>query len=176
MSKKPLLALLLLPLLMVSCGGKPAPAGVAAPQATQAPAATPAGTPSATAQPQTLEVCKLVPLGDAEALARTPLDPGVEAPSHSPGCTYTGPVSGPVAQVEIYVGDGAKKFYDIDRELGHAFTPLTGIGDEAFAEENALFFRKAGTWVAIRLVLLNDPAENRDPLKALATKIAGRLG
>jgi hypothetical protein len=81
-----------------------------------------------------------------------------------------------VAQVEVFVGDGAKKYLDIDRDtLGHMFDAVPGIGDEAFIEENVIFLRKGTTWVALRLTLLNDAAENRPRLEALAAKVAGRL-
>jgi hypothetical protein len=77
--------------------------------------------------------------------------------------------------VEVFVGDGAKKFLDIERELGHELWPLPGIGDEAYAEDGAVFVNTAGGWVSIRLVLLNDPAENRTPLEELARTVAGRI-
>lgn len=172
--KQPLIAILGLHLLLSGCGGKPsAPADSAPAPTTQTPAEPPATGP---ATPQAIQVCELLPLEDAQVVAGTALAPGTEGPAHSPSCTYTGPASGPLAQVEIYVGDGAKKFLDIDRELNHLFTPVPGIGDEAHEEENAIFFRKGATWVAVRLVRLNDPAENREPLKAAATKVVGRLG
>lgn len=117
--------------------------------------------------------CTLLSKADAELLARTPLEDAVPTPN---ACTYTGPVSGPVAQVEVYVGDGAKKMLDIDRDdLGHPFTDVAGIGDEAVLEDGAIFFRVGTVWVAIRLVLLNDPAENVAPLEAAARTAAGRM-
>ncbi len=117
--------------------------------------------------------CTLLSKADAELLARTPLEDAVPAPQ---SCTYSGPVTGPVAQVEIYVGDGAKKMLDIDRDdLGHPFTDVPGIGDEALLEDGAIFFRTGTVWVAIRLVLLNDPAENVEPLQAAARTAAGRM-
>jgi hypothetical protein len=76
-------------------------------------------------------------------------------------------------QVEVYVGDGAKKILDIDRELEHEIWPLSGIADEAYAEDGAVFLNKSGQWVAIRLVSLNDPKESRKPLEDLARKVAG---
>lgn len=174
MAKRLLMMAVGLPLVLVACGGKPAPPAAAPPTPTQG--ASPTQTVEATPPQQAIEVCKLLPREDAEAIAGTPLDPGVEGPAHSPQCNYTGPVTGPVAQVEIYVGDGAKKILDIDRDdLKHPFAAVPGIADEAHEEENAIFLRKGTTWVAIRLVRLNDPAENRAPLRAAATKVAGRL-
>lgn len=165
-------------LLVAGCGRKPVSPETIAPVAgTPSVAATaePTSGRAATGAPAVIDACGLLPLGDAETLAGTTLDAGVKGSPDMPSCTYTGPPSGPVAQVEIYVGDGAKKFYDIDRELGHRFTPVPGIGDEAFAEENAVFFRKGVTWVALRLVRLNDPAQNVEPLRAAARLVAGRM-
>jgi len=145
----------------------------------EAPAADPPAPPAeatteAPAEPATEgpDPCALVTKADAEKLAGTPLDPPVAIRET---CSYTGPVTGPTAQVEIYVGDGAKKMYDIDVELGHAFDELDGIGDEAHREDGSVFFAKDGVWVAIRLVLLNDPAENREPLATAARTAAGRM-
>lgn len=136
-------------------------------------AAEPAGEPTP-AQPPAAAVdpCALVTDEEAEKLAGTPLDDPVPVRET---CTWTGPVTGPTAQVEVFVGDGAKKFLDIERELDHEIWPLTGIGDEAYAEDGAVFLNKGGVWVALRLTLLNDPKENREPLEALARTVAGRL-
>jgi hypothetical protein len=38
-----------------------------------------------------------------------------------------------------------------------------------------VFLNKSGTWVSVRLVRLNDPAENRKPLEDAARTVAGRL-
>ncbi|MCP2329269.1 hypothetical protein HDA40_007776 [Hamadaea flava] len=159
---------LLLGLALAGCGGEdPAEPGpsVAAASSAVSPSAGPVVGPAA-------DPCKLLPKADAEKLARTPLDEPVASEG---SCTYTGPVTGPTAQVEVYVGDGAKKMLDIDRDLQHSFTPVTGAGDEGFLEDGAVFFRKGETWVAIRLVLLNDPAANRVPLETAARAAAGRL-
>jgi hypothetical protein len=116
--------------------------------------------------------CTVVSHNEAQQLTGTPLDPAVAVQAT---CTYTGPTSGPLAQVEVFVGDGAKKFLDIDRDLGHPFTTLTGIGDEAYEEENAVFLHAHGVWVSVHLVLLNDPAANRAGLEALARTVATRV-
>jgi hypothetical protein len=127
------------------------------------------------AAPTTLDACALLPQEEAQTLAGTPLDPAIPGNPANPSCSYTGPVEGPTAQVELYAGDSAKKIYDIDVELDHAFTPVSGIGDEAYEEDNAIFFRSGTTWVAIRLVLLNDPLENVPRMEEAARAVAGRL-
>jgi hypothetical protein len=134
---------------------------------TSAPAtsvhAAPAGEP---------EACKLVTQQEAENLAGIKLDPANQVEA---SCTFTAPTSGPVGQVEVFVGDGAKKFLDIDRELAHEFTPIQGAGDEAYYEEDTVFLRKGSLWITVRLTRLNDPAENRPKLEAMARTVAGRV-
>jgi hypothetical protein len=116
--------------------------------------------------------CDLVTQAEADALAGTPLEaPHVGRES----CTYTGPVTGPLGQVEVYVRDGAKKFLDIERTLKHELRPLDGVADESYLGASNSFIRKGSTWVAIQLVRLNDPAENAGPLEALTRTVAGRL-
>ncbi|SNT25397.1 hypothetical protein SAMN05421812_10436 [Asanoa hainanensis] len=151
---------------LAGCGNEPTPA----PPAPAVPPVTTA--PLVDEAPALPDACELIKQADAEKLAGTPLDPPLPVKDT---CTYTGPVTGPTAQVEVYVGDGAKKFLDIDRELGHAFTELAGIGDEAHLEDGTVFFAKGGVWVSIRLVRLVDPAETRDPLEAAARTAAGRM-
>ncbi|MFC4107572.1 hypothetical protein [Micromonospora zhanjiangensis] len=161
---------------VAGCGAPATPAPAAGGAATDAPAPTDTApdptdaSPSATATAP--DPCALVSRQEAQRLAGTPLNAGNPVRDT---CTYTGPVSGPTAQVEVFVGDGAKKYLDIERDLGHPLRPLAGIGDEAYAEDDAVFVGKSGTWVSIRLVRLNDPAQNRKPLEELARTVAGRF-
>jgi hypothetical protein len=141
----------------------------AAQEATTAPPTQDATSASARAS---VDPCMLVTKQEAEQLAGTPLD---SAKPVRETCTYTGPVTGPTAQVEVFVGDGAKKYLDIERDLGHELRPLGGVGDEAYAENEAVFVNKSGTWVSVRLVRLNDPAENRKPLEDVGRTVAGRI-
>ncbi|GAB3141950.1 hypothetical protein GCM10027290_15510 [Micromonospora sonneratiae] len=160
---------------LVGCGDPDEsgqPGGSAAEPTVAATVETPGAEPTEAAAQSEVDPCSLVSKQEAERLAGTPLDAAVRVRET---CTYTGPVTGPTAQVEIFVGDGAKKYLDIERELGHELRPLTGIGDEAYAGLEAAWFNKSGRWVSIRLVRLNDPAENRKPLEDLARKVAGRL-
>ncbi|MEU4819075.1 MULTISPECIES: hypothetical protein [Micromonospora] len=159
------------------CGGdEPPAAGGVAPGA-GTPVADPTG--EAPTEPSAEPVdgaapepCALVSKDDAERLAGTPLDEPVVA---GQSCTYTGPVSGPTAQVEVFVGEGAKKYLDIERQLGHEIRELAGTADEALLTAEAFFLRRGELWVAVRLVRLNDPQENRAPLERLARTVAGRM-
>jgi hypothetical protein len=159
----------------------------------QAPESDPTGEPSAdtgpsetgpadSAQDSTIpglesegaqvDPCALVTLADAQRLAATKLDP---AQKIQQTCTYSGPVSGPTAQVQVFVGPGSKKQLDIERTLGHPLRKLGQVRDEAWAGESAVYVRKGQLWVSVELVLLNEPAENAPRLDQLATVVAGRL-
>ncbi|MGV9766786.1 hypothetical protein [Micromonospora tulbaghiae] len=152
-----------------TAGGAPAGAGAPAPEPTGDAPTEPGTEPVDDAAP---EACALVSKAEAERLAGTPLDEPVVA---GQSCTYTGPVTGPTAQVEVYVGEGAKKYLDIERQLGHEMRELAGTADEALLTAEGFFLRKGELWVAVRLVRLNDPQENRAPLERLARTAAGRM-
>ncbi|GAB3341066.1 DUF3558 family protein [Micromonospora halotolerans] len=178
---RPYLAVLALPLValvgLAACSrpetGPAAPTG-ARPATPASEVAVAAPTEQATAAPSRTmtDPCSLVSKQEAEKLAGTALQDGVAAPV---SCTYTGPVTGPTAQVEVYVGDGAKKQLDIDRQLGHKLDPVSGLGDEAFVEDGWVFFSKSGVWVSIHLVRLDDPAKYRKPMQELARTVATRV-
>jgi hypothetical protein len=163
------------------CGGddddsgaqqEPGTTTVPAPEPTE-----PAETSTTAAEPASYEPCELVTKAEAEAVMGTTLQDGV--PTGTPGdngCMYTAPPEGSVAQLEIAVGPGAKKFYDIDKQnLGHEFTPVTGIGDEADMEEGTIFFRVGTTWASIRIVTLDDWEIYRPRVEELARTVASRM-
>ncbi|ABW09543.1 hypothetical protein Franean1_0076 [Parafrankia sp. EAN1pec] len=140
----------------------------AAPQAdTAAPAGTVASSAGTAGRP-----CGLVSRPEAEKLAGTSLSSPVALAGT---CTYTAPPDGPTAQVEIFVGETAENYLAAERGIGHDLQPLSGIGDEAYFEDAAVFVRRAAFWVSINLVRGNDPAENSGPLKDLARTVADRI-
>ena len=150
----------------------------AAAVAVSAPAGASAPASAAASLPTAPDPCVLLTLNEASTLAGTKLQAGTEAGAGGEKtlCQYTGDPNGPTAQVEIFVGDGAKKALDIDRDnLGHTFTNVSGIGDEAAQEDDAIFVRKGTTWIEINLVLLNDAAQNVQPMQTAAKLAASRL-
>jgi len=128
--------------------------------------------PDTTTAAPTIAPCDALTKAEADKIAGLTLQAGNAVEQT---CTYTAPVDGPTGQVEIYLGEGAKSYLDVDRQIGHTFEPVPGLGDEAFYEEDTVFFRKGQTWVAIQLVRTNDPAENKAPLIDAAKVVAGRL-
>lgn len=118
------------------------------------------------------DACALVSKEEAEAVAGTALDEPVPGDA---ACTYTGPVTGPLAQFEVYVGEGAFKFLEIDRELQHVFEPIPGAGDESYLEDGTAFVRVGDLWVALRVVRLDELSVYRDAMTELAVAVAGRI-
>ena len=119
--------------------------------------------------------CKLVTDAEATALAGTALASGLKSgASDDMSCTWVGDPNGPTAQVELFVGLGAKKFLDVDRSLDHQFTTLPDVGDEAYLEDFTLFFRTGTRWNALRLTRLDDFAAYRQPMIDLAKKVVAQ--
>jgi hypothetical protein len=147
--------------------------------ATSAPTSPPASDTTSAAAAAQLNSCTLVDKQKAQALigGGTTFQDGVHAHTTDvDSCTYTGDPSGPTAQVEVFIGDGAKKFYDDDNDvLHHTFTNLPGVGDEAHEEDFAIFFRKGSTWVALRITSLNDYSTFKARAEALAKDIASAM-
>ena len=159
-----------LALALAACGIAGTP--TRAPDAGSPPAVTSAAGPSGPTAATPVRACDLVTQQEAEALAGTPLDPPTD---QQQTCTLTAPVDGPVGQVQIFVGDGAKKYLDVERTLGHELRALPGVGDECYLGDAAFFVRKGFTWVTVSLVRLNDPAENAAALQQLARAVATRF-
>lgn len=162
----------LIVLALAACGS-----GAPTAEGTPIAAATAAATPSTpTATPAPPDACSLLTKAEAETLAGTPLNDPTDV-GKGTYCQISGPTSGPVAQVEIFVGDGAKQFYDTDHDtLKHTFTSVPGLGDEAYEEDGVIFFRKSTVWVAIHLTLLSDPAgTEQQRLVDAAKKAAARF-
>lgn len=161
--------------LLVSCSASPKlPAN-----AGDAGAVNPSATPSS-ARPvdvTKLDACTILTQADAETLIGTKLtEPQRASNSDVASCTYPGDPNGPTAQVEIYIGDGAKQQLDIDKDkLQHAFTQPAGLGDEAWQEDGMIWARTGSTWVSIRIVTLDDAAGFVVPLQTAMATALGRL-
>lgn len=126
------------------------------------------------------DACSLLTQTEAEAVAGTPLMKPVGAGANASGafveCQFTGPTTGPTAQVEVYVGDGAKQQLHIERDnLKHTFTTVPGVGDQCLQEDGYIFVEKNGLWASIHLVRLNDPQQNVVPLQTGIKALTARL-
>ncbi|PZG21168.1 hypothetical protein C1I95_08100 [Micromonospora craterilacus] len=167
-----------------ACGGSDeAPRS---PGADRDPSVTTAVDPSASADPVDDDAsaappdkpapqgCDLVTDQEAAAVVGVKLGPKTAS---AQGCVWTAPPTGPTGQLEVYVGDGAKKTLDIARTLKHELEELPEVGDEAYLDgtSNDVFVRKGDIWVVIHLVRLNDPKENREPMVKLGRVVADRM-
>ncbi len=88
------------------------------------------------------------------------------------GCRYSAPPTGPTGQLEVFVGIGAKTYYDTETRIGHTFKDVRNVGDEAHEEDSAIFARKGETWIAIRITTISDSATFVPKLRTL---IAGAV-
>jgi hypothetical protein len=124
-----------------------------------------------------IDACAVLTADDAATLiARDLTEPVGIATSDVSSCTYTADPNGPVGQVEIYIGPGAQKQFDLDKDvLEHVFTQPAGVGDEAWQEDYMIFARTGETWVSIRIVILDDPGPYVEPLQAAMTAALARL-
>jgi hypothetical protein len=159
-----------------ACSSSVAGSGSAAePERTSTRPAAPPSSPAAITDPGAAaktDPCSLVTQDEADAIAGTKLQPKSRAEQL---CTFATPTTGSPAQLEVYVGDGAKKFYDIDKiNLGHRFKAVAGVGDEAHLEDGAIFCSAKGTWIGLRLLRL-DSVDTGPSLIQLAKIAVGRL-
>ena len=166
--------------LVAVCGAALALAGcsgAASPQVTVTvtvgpPAVTTSGAPPSVPASGNAPACSILTKPDAEAIVNATLQPGQEGSPSEPSCEYdTSPTGPKTAQVRLTIGDGAKKTYDIDRTLKHAFTRVPGLGDEAWQEPFAIFVRKGTTWFGITVVLLEDESVVTKPLQVAAATV-----
>jgi hypothetical protein len=168
-----------LPVLAIALGACGSSSKPSAAPATTEPAATVTteAPTTTTTTPAIPDACTLVPQAKAEAAIGTKLTAGTQvANSDVNSCTYPGDPNGPTAQVEVFVGPGAKKYYDDDNSvLHHTFTTVAGLGDESHEEDYTIFFRKGTTWVALRLTSLDDFSTFKARLEALATDVASKI-
>lgn len=143
---------------------------VTAPSATDAPTTmAPSGPP---------DPCKVATLEQISALVHLQMpEPTPVGQGDNLMCQWVSPPTGPTAQVEIFTGEGAHKSFQIDHDtLGHDFTQLEGIGDEAWLEDDNVFLRKGDMWAQVNVVALDvDEADIRSGLTDLARTIAANL-
>jgi hypothetical protein len=155
------------------------PAATKAPVASDAPSAADAATPEPTATPTTAlpDPCKLLTQAEADQLAGVKLQGPLPEGDPPTNCVWPTPLTGSVAQVEVGVGDGAKKFLDIDKNvLAHDFAQVAGLGDEAWVEDDTVFVRVGDLWFSLHLVGYAGTSAYRPKLEARAKTIIGRLG
>jgi hypothetical protein len=167
-----------------SSSGTPAAApSPTAPAQSTAPAPQPspqptASAPAASAPPAAIDPCALITKAEADQLASVTLQdasPEGAAGQAPTRCVWPAPLTGSVGQVEIDVGDGAKKALDIDKMLGHEFVPADGVGDEAVVEDFSIFVRTGQTWIELHLVGGDHPDNGRQALQDLAKTMLSRL-
>ncbi|HKP17515.1 MAG TPA: hypothetical protein VJT84_03485 [Gaiellaceae bacterium] len=87
-------------------------------------------------------------------------------------CEWDNPPEGYVAQVQLFIGDGAAKTLELDREK---VKPVPGLGDEAYEEEGYIFARKGAVWIEIHLVRLSEWDPFWQPMRDTAALVLSRI-
>lgn len=168
---------------LTGCGGSiggtpdaaPAPAAAPSPETPEPTGPAPSTEPAEPAGFAREAACELLTRAEAEAMIGMGLADGVPSGGGDTAlCMYTAPPTGPIGQVETFIGAGAQKYYDVDVQLGHEFVEIDGLGDEAHHEDGAIFVRVGATWAGIRLVSLSG-ADSKDALVAAARLVVDRL-
>jgi hypothetical protein len=159
-----------------SAGGAAAPAGDASHATSKT--TTKAAPKAKTIDVTTLKMCDIFPQDAAEKLVASPLTPGdFVADSTQPSCTYNfDPTKDPTAQATFAVGPGALNTYNIDTNIGHEFTDVPGLGDEAHLERQTIFWRTGTLWAEIGMVrLVDDDHQFDQPLIDAAKAVQAQL-
>lgn len=125
------------------------------------------------------DACTVITPEQAGQVVGLTLQPGVKSGSgEEQMCQFTADPNGPTGQVSVFIGPGGpEKQLQIDRDtLGHEFTQLPGLGDEAWIEQDNIFIRKGGLWASVNVVSLDAPPEQvQDGLKTLAGVIVAQM-
>jgi hypothetical protein len=138
---------------------------------------SPAPTAPAKIDLSKIDACTVLTQSESETLIGTKLTAPIRASNPDvSSCTYPGDPNGPTAQVEIYIGDGAKQQLAIDKDkLKHPFTQPTGLGDEAWQEDEMIWARTSSTWISIRVVSLDDASQFTTPLQTAMAEALKQL-
>ena len=166
--------------LVAGCGGSrhattSAPSGAPSASVLQSTTDSPTPPPAASPTMAALDPCSLITKQEADQLTGVSVQDPQPAGRPPMRCVWPTPLTGPVGQVEVDVGDGAKKFMDIETTIGHQLDSVAGLADEAVIEDSTIFFRSGPTWVAIHVVGGPAGSASRGPLEALAAKVLQRL-
>jgi hypothetical protein len=116
------------------------------------------------------KACTLLTQEEAEKLADADLDAAQEVTDDF--CEWDNPPEGSVAQVQVFIGDGAAKTLELDREK---VTPVAGLGDEAYEEEGYIFARKGAVWIEVHLVRLAEWEPFWQPMRDAAAAVLARI-
>ena len=126
---------------------------VNAPGGTPVQAATP--TSSTASAPAIPDACTLITRTEAEKILGIKLQPGADtragAADGVASCNYNAPVTGPSGSLGVFAQTGTPDALTTDRNLGHRFRTVAGIGDQTLEEPDngSIFVRKGALWVFI---------------------------
>jgi hypothetical protein len=124
-----------------------------------------------------LDPCALITRQEAEAIVRAPLLEAVQynLGTERPSCTYGAVPSGPTAQVQIYVGEGAESLIALHRRLGGEIVELEELGEGAFLRHTTLHYQPSGVPIVISVVRLVDATTLHPAMITAARVVAERM-
>jgi hypothetical protein len=116
--------------------------------------------------------CKLLTRTEAKAVTGVSMQPAIRGRT---SCTYNGYPTGPAAQVSIFVSPTVPRTLLVDRQLGHKFSTVPRLGDQALEEQWNIFVRKGSVWIAIALVRIDEWSLYRKRLEKAASIAISRV-
>lgn len=140
-----------------------------------------AAAPDTGPDPTLIDPCALVTQEEAEAIVKLRLDTpqSFNLGSVRPSCVYPGFPAGPVAKVDVAIGEGAQTLVATDRRLNErdpdAFTAIDDLGDEGWLRRSTVYFRRGENWIVVGAVRLIDETLLHEPLVAAARSADARL-
>lgn len=123
------------------------------------------------------DACTLITRTEAQKLLGIKLQPGADTKAGAAdgvaSCNYNAPVTGPSGQLGVYVQNGEPDALKTDRNLGHVFRTVAGIGDQTLEEPDngSIFAHRGNLWVFVN-VPISTPAS---VLVAAARIAVGRI-
>ena len=110
------------------------------------------------------DACTLITRAEAQRILGVKLQPGDDTKANAAdgvaSCNYNAPVTGPSGSLGVYAQTGMPDALTTDRNLGHRFRTVPGIGDQAFEEPDngSVFVRKGALWVFVNVPISTPPS------------------
>jgi hypothetical protein len=148
------------------------------------PTSLPSGTlssstaaPSSSAAPAIPDACTLLTREEAEKAAGVKLEKGEDTRAASAdnvaSCTYNAPVTGSSGSISVFAGLTTPDELTTDRNLGHKFRTVPGLGDQALQETMpaTVFVHVHGVWVTVSSAYSASPAAMLAAARLAASRV-----
>jgi hypothetical protein len=145
-------------------------------------ASSPTSAPSSSAAPAIPDACTLLTRAEAEKAAGVKLNKGEDTRAVSAdnvaSCTYNAPVTGSSGSITVFAGLKTPDELTTDRNLGHKFRKVPGLGDQALQETlpSTVFVHTHGVWVTISSAYSAKPSAMLAAARLAAARVPGGAG